>query len=357
MGFLDKYKKDEIEAIIKDSKNFAEVLIKMGKSANSGSNRMVITQYAKDNHITTEHFVSESQMLTPKEIFIEHSLVPQITLRKHYKRGKYSEYKCAICGLEPWWNGQELVLTLDHKNGISNDHRLENLRWICPNCDRQLPTYGSKRFKKEHFCSCCGKQIRAPRKSGMCKLCYTEKILKDPNSEVHQKRIKQGKYKSSYNSNNTCKLCGAIISPYAKHCKSCSRKLKSKAKRPDSLTLAAMIKESGFRQVSKNFGVSDQAIQKWCKSYGIPHTKKELVAWYDQQMGIIAEPAPKKKKINEIVRPVKQINITTGQIENIFPSQAAALRFLGKSESSHIRETCQGKRQSAYGYYWQFADE
>lgn len=45
-----------------------------------------------------------------------------------------------------------LTLTLDHANGNRMDNRLENLRFVCPNCDRQQDTYGSKNkiryFKK-----------------------------------------------------------------------------------------------------------------------------------------------------------------------------------------------------------------
>ena len=33
---------------------------------------------------------------------------------------------------------------IDHINGINNDNKLTNLRWVCPNCDSQLDTYGSK---------------------------------------------------------------------------------------------------------------------------------------------------------------------------------------------------------------------
>lgn len=42
------------------------------------------------------------------------------------------------------WNGKELTLILDHKNGINNDDRLENLHWVCPNYNQQLDTTGSK---------------------------------------------------------------------------------------------------------------------------------------------------------------------------------------------------------------------
>ena len=65
-------------------------------------------------------------------------------MRKYYKRGEYSEYKCNICNLLPVWQGKELTLILDHINGNNKDHRLENLRWVCPNCNQQLETTGSK---------------------------------------------------------------------------------------------------------------------------------------------------------------------------------------------------------------------
>ena len=55
MGFLDKYSKNDIQEIISSSKNFADALIKMGRSANSGSNRMVLAQYVKDNQISVNH--------------------------------------------------------------------------------------------------------------------------------------------------------------------------------------------------------------------------------------------------------------------------------------------------------------
>lgn len=65
-------------------------------------------------------------------------------MRKHYKKGNYTEYKCDICEQEPFWNGQPMSLILDHKNGKNNDHRLENLRWGCPNYNEQLETTGGK---------------------------------------------------------------------------------------------------------------------------------------------------------------------------------------------------------------------
>jgi hypothetical protein len=48
--------------------------------------------------------------------------------------------RCAICGLTTW-RGRPLVLHLDHVNGDRTDHRLANLRFLCPNCHSQTDTY------------------------------------------------------------------------------------------------------------------------------------------------------------------------------------------------------------------------
>jgi len=50
-------------------------------------------------------------------------------------------YNCTSCGIGDEWNGNPIVLQLDHINGIHDDHRLENLRLLCPNCHSQTDTW------------------------------------------------------------------------------------------------------------------------------------------------------------------------------------------------------------------------
>ena len=66
----------------------------------------------------------------------------QDTLKRRIREDDLVPYKCPICSRGPEWNGKELVLILDHINGDKWDNRLPNLRFVCPNCNSQLPTTG-----------------------------------------------------------------------------------------------------------------------------------------------------------------------------------------------------------------------
>lgn len=54
---------------------------------------------------------------------------------------------CDECGLSEW-RGRALSIQVDHVNGIRNDHRLENLRMLCPNCHSQTDTYAARNRKR-----------------------------------------------------------------------------------------------------------------------------------------------------------------------------------------------------------------
>jgi len=49
-------------------------------------------------------------------------------------------FECSMCGIRDW-NDKEITLELDHINGNNRDHRLANIRLLCPNCHSQTPTW------------------------------------------------------------------------------------------------------------------------------------------------------------------------------------------------------------------------
>ena len=144
---VDLLTKEQLEEIVQSSKTLQEVLRKIGYSSVSGANRATVQKRIDKFNISTEHFtkgVGKGIKRTEENTFIKNSSASQATLRKMYYNGSYTEYKCSICGQEPFWNGQPLSLTLDHIDGDNKNDVLSNLRWVCPNCDRQLDTFGSK---------------------------------------------------------------------------------------------------------------------------------------------------------------------------------------------------------------------
>lgn len=68
-------------------------------------------------------------------------------LRKRLIKSKIKEHCCEHCG-NVMWQGEPIPLELSHKNGLNDDHRLENLEILCPNCHALTDTYRGKNWGK-----------------------------------------------------------------------------------------------------------------------------------------------------------------------------------------------------------------
>lgn len=79
-----------------------------------------------------------------------------------------------------------------------------------------------------------------------------------------------------------CVDCGKIITKVSTRCSNCYNKNKSKHL-PDRNTLKNLIRKESFVQIGKKYNVSDKAVTKWCKTYGLPYRKKDIKVYTDEQ--------------------------------------------------------------------------
>jgi transposase len=88
------------------------------------------------------------------DMLVENSTYHRKTVKHRILNEDLLEYscsgeKCPLNGvIKPVWADKPVVLHLDHINGVRNDHRLENLRFLCPNCHSQTETYSGKNNSK-----------------------------------------------------------------------------------------------------------------------------------------------------------------------------------------------------------------
>ena len=158
-----EYTKDFLEKACKQSTSYRQVLILSGRCPDGGGNVKLLKQKIKEFNIDISHFghkgwnkgltkkdnpnLGSKEKYTLSEVFIENSPVTQAVLRRYIKRHNVIDYKCAFCGNIGEWLNTEIALELDHINGINNDNRIENLRFLCPNCHAKKKTYCGKNEK------------------------------------------------------------------------------------------------------------------------------------------------------------------------------------------------------------------
>ncbi len=242
-AIIDKYSKEELEQIVKQSNSIKEVVGKLGYQTFGGRNSETVKNKINKYNIDISHFsYTKGIERTEENIFIENSTASQQTLRRWYIKGQYTPYVCSICGQEPKWQGKELTLILDHINGSNHDDRLENLRWVCPNCNQQLETTGFKKMRVKK------------------------------NQEIEKKYY--------------CIDCGKEITKNATRCVDCANKIRKKVSREDMPTreeLKEKIRNQSFLQIGRDYGVSDNAIRKWCDNYQLPRKKADINKYSNQE--------------------------------------------------------------------------
>lgn len=146
VGF--KYTKEKLEIAVSKSTSVQDVANLILNKSVSGNQHQHIKRMIQKFGINTNHFLGYRHNLGKisnkkkhaEEIFIVGQRQKSFLLKRALLESKI-EYKCILCGINSW-RGKILNLEIDHVDGNSTDNRIENLRFLCPNCHSQTSTFG-----------------------------------------------------------------------------------------------------------------------------------------------------------------------------------------------------------------------
>ena len=138
---------NEFISLVKSSSSRLDLFKRLDMCA-SGTSYQILKKKLISSNVDTSHFkaggIGGKFNNSLDEILVENSSYKNMTsLKKRLIEENILPYKCS-CGNNGEWNGKKLTLQLEHKNGISNDHRRDNLEFLCPNCHSQTETYAGK---------------------------------------------------------------------------------------------------------------------------------------------------------------------------------------------------------------------
>lgn len=152
----NNYTDDDIKNAVANALCMSDVLRQLGLSTH-GSNAASIRRKIEALGLSLDHFDIKATFNRNKDgwsdadIFVKDSPIPRATLNSQVRRRNVLGTEvCTECGVGTTYNNKPIRLTVDHINGISDDNRIENLRWLCHNCHSQTENYQGK-GKRKHL--------------------------------------------------------------------------------------------------------------------------------------------------------------------------------------------------------------
>ena len=256
---MENFAKEEMQNLLDTSSCYKEVLEKMGLSP-IGNNYNTLNKFIELYSLSTEKinknrknmFNNIDDKRNPNKYNTKDKFLSQLkngtcTLKsskilQYLIQYGIKKYTCEKCGIDTW-NGNLITLELHHKNGNHKDNNLENLEILCPNCHSQTENFRFKNKAHIHNGDDVGRDI--------CTFC-----------------------------NKNYKLSSA------KMCLECRKKEREK-NIPPKETIKALIRKNPFTVIARMYGVSDNAIRKWCKKYELPYKTSDIHALSNEEWELL----------------------------------------------------------------------
>lgn len=190
--------------------------------------------------------------------------------------------QCECCKNTTWLN-QPINLQVHHIDGDRSNNVLENLQLLCLNCHSYTDNFNIKKSKlnisEKEF-------VQALQTSSSIRQALLKLNLSDAGSNYTRARQICQKYNIIFDckarQENYCKRCGISITPEATYCVSCNTFLSRVVERPTRDILKQKIRNFPFVKIAQEYGVSDKAVVKWCIAENLPHRKKDIKLYSDE---------------------------------------------------------------------------
>ena len=283
---------EEIREFTKNSNSIHELAIKMGYSPNSGSGAASIKKMIEQLKLDTSHFTGQVWNKDKIDLskFKTGCLPPKTALKNLIAlRG----HKCEKCHLE-LWDSQLIPLQVHHIDGARYNNQLNNLQLLCPNCHALTDNFGIKNYNTNKPYISDEKFIEVLKQStsifnalvtlGMNTSGTNYRRAYKLKEENNIQFIVSNKASTSTSiKQNKCYDCGKPISSNAFRCIECDHKRQQKVTHPSREELKYLIKNLPFTTIGKQFGVSDNAIRKWCITEKLPYKSSEIKLYTDEE--------------------------------------------------------------------------
>lgn len=316
---LYDYTPTELQKLLDESNSYADLLRKLNMSEHGGNRitlRKIINEYdldlSKINKNRKQENIKILQEIQFKEKPLSEILKKDVSyssstlIKRLFKEG-LKQRKCEICGITKWM-GKEITFQLHHKDEDHRNNELTNLQVLCPNCHSQTENYAGKskskkpKLTKEQekkkaqrgisedglrfydgygnykiLCPVC-KENFINKESEMCRKCYDKKRkMPKVSKEELFKILETNSYISAANLLGVDRKTVRSWYDYYIHKERKNEIMKINSdKAPSREKLKNDIRKTPFTKIGEKYGVTDNAVRKWCDVYKLPRKTSDI---------------------------------------------------------------------------------